>query len=156
MRFRRFEDRYIVRIERDEPLKETLLAFLRSEDVEFANLSAVGAVRSVRLGYWNAETRAYEYRDVEENMEVVSFQGKASRKDGQPTCTYMACSAAGTSRSWAVMWRRPGCTPHSKSGCARKTFTSAVSRMTTVGLTFSTCPCPSNTRAKDLPGTGRT
>ena len=84
MRFRRFEDRYIVRIERDEPLKETLLAFLRAEDVEFANLSAVGAVRSVRLGYWNAETRAYEYRDVEENMEVVSFQGNASRKGGQP------------------------------------------------------------------------
>ena len=84
MRFRRFESRYIVRIERDEPLKATLLAFLRSEAVEFANLSAVGAVRSVRLGYWNAETRTYEYRDVEENMEVVSFQGNASRKAGQP------------------------------------------------------------------------
>jgi predicted DNA-binding protein with PD1-like motif len=84
MRFQRFGDRYIVRLESGESVIEGLTAFLRDEHIEFANLSAAGAVQWVRLGYWNAETRAYEYRDVDEQLEVVSFQGNASLKDGRP------------------------------------------------------------------------
>jgi predicted DNA-binding protein with PD1-like motif len=84
VQFQQFDDRYIVRLESGEPVIETLTAFLRTEGVEFANVSAAGAVESVRLGYWNPSTRAYEYREVEEQMEVVSFQGNASLKDGEP------------------------------------------------------------------------
>jgi predicted DNA-binding protein with PD1-like motif len=84
MRFRRFGERYIVRLESGEPVIETLTGLLRSEGVAFANVSAAGAVRSARLGYWNPETREYEYRDFDEQLEVVSFQGNASLKDGQP------------------------------------------------------------------------
>lgn len=84
MRFQRFGERYIVRIESGEAAIETLTAFLSSEQIAFANLSAAGAVRSARLGYWNAQTREYEYRDFEEQLEVVSFQGNASLKDDEP------------------------------------------------------------------------
>lgn len=84
MRFQRFGDRYIVRLASGESVIETLTGFLRSERIEFANLSAAGAVSWVRLGYWNAETRAYEDRDVAEQLEVVSFQGNSSLKDGAP------------------------------------------------------------------------
>ena len=84
MRFRRFGDRYIVRLESGESTIDTLTDFLRAERVEFANLSAAGAVGWVRLGYWNAETRAYEYRELDEQLEVVSFQGNGSLKDGEP------------------------------------------------------------------------
>ena len=84
MRFQKFGDRYIVRLESGEPVIESLTGFLRDERIEFANLSAAGAVRWVHLGYWNAETRAYEYREVAEQLEVVSFQGNGSLKDGEP------------------------------------------------------------------------
>jgi predicted DNA-binding protein with PD1-like motif len=84
MRFQKFGDRYIVRLESREPVIESLTAFLRDERIEFANLSAAGAVRWVHLGYWNADTRAYEYREVAEQLEVVSFQGNGSLKDGEP------------------------------------------------------------------------
>lgn len=84
MRFQRFGDRYIVRLESGEAVFETLIAFLQAEDVEFSSVSAAGAVRAVTLGYWNAETKQYEYRDVEEQLEVVSFQGNSSLKDGKP------------------------------------------------------------------------
>ena len=84
MRFQKFGDRYIVRLESGEPVIESLTAFLRDERIEFANLSAAGAVRWVHLGYWNADTRAYEYREVAEQLEVVSFQGNGSLKDGEP------------------------------------------------------------------------
>ncbi|MDQ6671919.1 MAG: DNA-binding protein [Chloroflexota bacterium] len=84
MRFQRFNDRYIVRLESGELMIETLSHFLRSEQMQFANLSAAGAVSWVRLGYWNAGTHAYEYREFEEQFEVVSFQGNCSLKDGVP------------------------------------------------------------------------
>jgi predicted DNA-binding protein with PD1-like motif len=84
MRVQRFDDRYIVRLESGEPVIQTLTAFLRAEGVAFANISAAGAVQWARLGYWNAETQAYEHREFDEQLEVVSFQGNASRKDGDP------------------------------------------------------------------------
>ena len=84
MRFQQFDGRYIVRLESGEPVVGTLTDFLRAERVEFANLSAAGAVQWVLLGYWNAETRAYEYRECEGQLEVVSFQGNSSLKDGEP------------------------------------------------------------------------
>jgi predicted DNA-binding protein with PD1-like motif len=84
MRYQPFGDRYIVRLESGEDVIQTLLAFLRRESIDFANISAAGAVASVRLAYWSAEARAYQERDFEEQLEVVSFQGNAALKDGKP------------------------------------------------------------------------
>ncbi len=84
MRYQRFEDRYVVRIESGEPLIDTLTEFLRTERVEFASLSAAGAVSWVRLGYWNPRTHAYEYHEFDEQLEVVSFEGNSALKDGAP------------------------------------------------------------------------
>lgn len=84
MRWQQFEDRYIVRLERGEAAVRTLLTFLEREGIEFASISAAGAVRSVRLAYWNAETRRYEEREFPQQLEVVSFQGNAALKDGVP------------------------------------------------------------------------
>jgi predicted DNA-binding protein with PD1-like motif len=84
VRFQRFGDRYIVRLMSGEPLMETLVRFLEQQAIEFANLSAAGAVRWARLAYWNASTKQYEPREFEQQMEVVSFQGNAALKDDKP------------------------------------------------------------------------
>ena len=84
MRYQRFGGRFIVRLERSESVVEALTNFLAAEGIDFAYLSAAGAVQWVRLAYWNAETRRYEGRDFEEQLEVVSFQGDSSLKDGKP------------------------------------------------------------------------
>jgi predicted DNA-binding protein with PD1-like motif len=84
MRFQQFGDRYVVRLDSGEPVLETLSRFLRQERIEFSNLSAAGAVRAVRLGYWQAETRTYDRREFEEQMEVVSFQGNSALRDDEP------------------------------------------------------------------------
>jgi uncharacterized protein len=84
MRYQRFGERYIVRLDRGESVIETLTAFLAAEGIDFANLSAAGAVQWVRLAYWNAETRRYEDQEFDEQLEVVSFQGNSSLKEGKP------------------------------------------------------------------------
>ena len=84
MRFQRFQDRYIVRLESSEEAIQTLTEFLRTEGVDFATVSAAGAVSWVRLGYWNAQSRQYEYQEFDEQLEVVSFQGNSALKDNAP------------------------------------------------------------------------
>lgn len=84
MRFQQFGERYIVRIESGEHVFETLTRFLQSEGIEFASISAAGAVRDVTLGYWNAATKEYHFREFTEQAEVVSFAGNAALKDGAP------------------------------------------------------------------------
>ena len=59
-------------------------AFLKAEGVDFANISAIGAVRWIQLGYWNASARVYEYREVEEQLEVLGLSGNCSNKEGEP------------------------------------------------------------------------
>lgn len=84
MRFQRFGERYIIRLEPGEPIIKSLSDLLAAEHVAFANVSAAGAVSSVHLGYWNPSSRAYEYRELNEQLEVVSFQGNASLKGEEP------------------------------------------------------------------------
>jgi predicted DNA-binding protein with PD1-like motif len=84
MRFQRFGERYIIRLEAGESVIRSLSELLDAEHIAFANVSAAGAVNWVQLGYWNASTRKYEYRDFDEQLEAVSFQGNASLKGEEP------------------------------------------------------------------------
>lgn len=84
MRFKQFGDRYMLRLESGEPAMETLRKFLSDERIDFSFLSAAGAFQSVTLGYWNATTRSYAYRDFNEQLEVLSFQGNTALKDDKP------------------------------------------------------------------------
>jgi uncharacterized protein len=60
----------------------TLLDGLRREGVGFANLSRQGL--SARLGFWKPDQRADDDREFDEQLEVVSFVGNASVRDGEP------------------------------------------------------------------------
>jgi len=84
MEFQAFGERCVVRLESGEPVMQTLTKFLRDHSIGFANVSAAGAIKSIRLGYWDAGRREYQFRDFDEQLEVVSFQGNATLKDGQP------------------------------------------------------------------------
>ena len=77
-------DRYVLRLEPDEPAIESITSFLTKQGLGFANISAAGAVKGVRLGYWNRDSKQYQLRDFDEQLEAVSFQGNASLKDGKP------------------------------------------------------------------------
>jgi predicted DNA-binding protein with PD1-like motif len=84
MEYKEFGGRYVVRLESGEPVIETVTKFLAEQRIGFANVSAAGAVRRVRLGYWNPSSKEYQYKEFDEQLEVVSFQGNASLKEDKP------------------------------------------------------------------------
>ncbi len=83
MRYQQFGARYVVRLESGERVVETLSKFLDARGIGFAEISAAGALQSLTLGYWNADSHKYQFRDFDEQVEAVSFQGNASLKDGK-------------------------------------------------------------------------
>ncbi|HEY7599731.1 MAG TPA: PPC domain-containing DNA-binding protein [Candidatus Limnocylindrales bacterium] len=84
MRFQRFGDRFLVRLESGDRVVESLNALLRAERIGFAWINGLGALRWVRLSYWNAQTLEYEPHEYEEQVEVVSLIGNAALRDGDP------------------------------------------------------------------------
>jgi len=84
MQFQRFGERVQVRFESGEQVAASLLAWLKAEGIGFATMTGLGAVSSATVSYWNAEARAYEPHQLDDQMEVVSLIGNASIKDGEP------------------------------------------------------------------------
>ena len=84
MRYERFESRLQVRLESGEHANSTVLGLLSQEGIGYATLTGLGAVRWLKLAYWNALTRAYEEHELEEQLEVVSLVGNVSLRDDQP------------------------------------------------------------------------
>ncbi len=84
MRYERFESRLQVRLESGEHVQLGLVDLLKREGVGYASVTGLGAVRWVRLAYWNAVTREYEPHEVEEQVEVVSLVGNMTLRDGEP------------------------------------------------------------------------
>jgi hypothetical protein len=84
MRFQRFGDRILVRLASGDRVTESLTALLRAERIGFAWVNGLGALRWVRLSYWNAGTLEYEAHEHEEQVEVVSLVGNAALRDGEP------------------------------------------------------------------------
>ena len=57
---------------------------LRRENVTYASLTGLGAVRWAKFAYYNATTKSYEEHEVDEQMEVISLVGNTTLRDGSP------------------------------------------------------------------------
>jgi len=84
VRFQQFGDRFQLRIESGEELGATLKQFFVANDIRFAQMTGLGAVRSATVAYWNATIQQYETHVLEDQMEVVSLIGNVSMREGEP------------------------------------------------------------------------
>ena len=62
----------------DEPLSG-LVAFARRERIDAAHLTAIGAVRRAVVGWFDLDRRDYRRIELEEQLEVLSLVGDATR-----------------------------------------------------------------------------
>jgi predicted DNA-binding protein with PD1-like motif len=84
MRYQRFKNRIVVRGFSGDHAADAVTDVLRREKVGYASLNGIGAVRWVRLAYWNATTREYVPHEIEEQLEIVSLIGNVTLRDGEP------------------------------------------------------------------------
>jgi len=84
MKHAKFGDRYLLRLYRDEEVIRTLTGFAREMRIPAGEISAIGAVRDVVLGYFDPDTRKYSREEFPDSYEVAGMNGNLSQLKGEP------------------------------------------------------------------------
>lgn len=63
---------------------EGILTFAKENSLSASYFSAIGALSSAELGFFNWETRSYDDIPVDEQVEVASLTGNLAMFDGAP------------------------------------------------------------------------
>lgn len=63
---------------------EKLQTYLAEQGVTAGHFTAIGGMRQVELRYFNTQTREYEARQINEQVEVACLTGNVALLDGKP------------------------------------------------------------------------
>jgi uncharacterized protein len=88
MKFRQINDSpqtFVLVFETGDELAAGLLEFAKAQKLSAASFKAVGALSSVRLGWFSWETKRYEPSVMlDEQIELLSLIGDVALRDGEP------------------------------------------------------------------------
>lgn len=79
---------FIAKLDYNADLLEELNKICLDENIKAGSISAIGAVSSLKLGFYDQITKEYIYTTYayDEPMEIVSCTGNISLKDSKPFC----------------------------------------------------------------------
>ena len=83
MEFRKFDDTYVIRMDRGEEVMSTLTEFCQREGIRLGSVSAIGAADRATICVYDVVEKVYSKQTFNEPMEVTSLVGTVSSKDGQ-------------------------------------------------------------------------
>jgi len=69
------KDGYLISIEPKEEIVSTLVQYARSKNIKSATFTAIGAVSSTELGYYELSEKQYHWKNFEGTIEIVSAIG---------------------------------------------------------------------------------
>ncbi len=83
MEYRKFDNTFVVRINRGEEVIAKLTELCRTEGIKTASVEAIGAADHVVIGLYDVEKREYHKHTVDEPMEITSLLGNVTTKEGE-------------------------------------------------------------------------
>lgn len=76
---------YALILDSGDELTTSMKQFAKEQKLRGSSFKAIGAFQSVRLGWFNWETKKYETSvDLREQVELLSLIGDIALKDGEP------------------------------------------------------------------------
>jgi hypothetical protein len=84
MQYTEIENGFMIYVEKDEKIMESLTQFCIKKDINNAQLSGIGAVRNIELGSFDTKNKKYIRQNFDNTWELVSYQGNVSLKDNVP------------------------------------------------------------------------
>ena len=75
---------YMGRLAHGADLLEELTRIVVERGIRLGRIEAIGAVQRARIGFYDQETRAYLYNDLDYPLEITLLSGNISIKEGQP------------------------------------------------------------------------
>lgn len=83
MEYRKFEDTYVIRLNKGEEVINSLKEICKEENIKLAEITGLGASDLVEIGIFNVYTKEYKTKLFEGMFEITSLVGNVTRKDGE-------------------------------------------------------------------------
>lgn len=78
-------DRVLVgRIMPGEDVIESVTNIVKEKNIKSGLINIIGALNKFTIGYFDVETKEYNYETYEESVELVSCMGNVAWKEGEP------------------------------------------------------------------------
>ncbi|MBO4836726.1 MAG: DUF296 domain-containing protein [Clostridia bacterium] len=84
MRYEKFGDTWLVRLDLGEEISESLKIFCGREGIRLAQVNGLGAANRAAIGVFVPEKRVYSREELDEFMEIISLTGNVTWVDDQP------------------------------------------------------------------------
>ena len=75
---------FIGKLKHGADLLEELTAICIEKNINLGSIKALGAVRKVRLGYYDQDVREYNFFDIDKHLEITDLTGNISLRDEKP------------------------------------------------------------------------
>ena len=83
MEYKKFNNTYVVRINKGEEIVQKIKELCEKEDIKTAEITGLGASNLVEIGIFNVNTKEYKTTTFEGMFEITSLVGNVTRKDGE-------------------------------------------------------------------------
>ncbi|HCL01074.1 MAG TPA: DNA-binding protein [Lachnoclostridium phytofermentans] len=83
MDYRRFQNHYVIRLDRGEDIVTKLKELAKTEQIKLATLSGLGACGKVTAGIFDTTNKAYKSYTFEGDFEIVSISGTITTMKGE-------------------------------------------------------------------------
>jgi len=82
MEYRKFDDHYVIRLDRGEEIVAKLKEVAQKEGIKLAYLTGIGAVGKVTAGVFDTKEKEFKGHTWEGDLEVVSIGGNINTMNG--------------------------------------------------------------------------
>lgn len=83
MEYRKFNQEYIVRIDRGEEILEQIRKIALTENIKLAKVSALGATNDFTVGVYKINEKKYYANSFQGDYEIVSLTGTINTMNGE-------------------------------------------------------------------------
>lgn len=83
MEYRRFGNTIVAQIDRGEEILAAIREIVRTEHIQLASVSALGATNDFTVGVYSVDEKQYHANDFKGNFEIVSLTGTINTMDGE-------------------------------------------------------------------------
>ncbi len=84
MKIKKIDKKYLIILKKDELIIKSLYDFCNKEKIKNAFFSGIGAVKSAKVGYFNLNTKEYEFKEFNKQLEITSLTGNIMLLDNKP------------------------------------------------------------------------
>ncbi|AEF93306.1 protein of unknown function DUF296 [Desulfotomaculum nigrificans CO-1-SRB] len=83
MEFRKFGQKYVLRLDKGEEVVTTLKNFCRQNGIKLGSVTGIGAVNKATVGLFETATKKYHAKELTGDMEITGLVGNISQMNGE-------------------------------------------------------------------------